>query len=306
MISVVIPSHNRPDGLMNSLESICSQTLLPREVIVIDDGSTPPISNNIFDGFPDAIKTVLLRNPIAKGANDARNRGVLKANGEFIAFLDDDDRFKLNKIEYLTSAIKKNPHIDVFYHPAHIHMPYESVSYISKPNQIKQGPEGVKQLLIGNPIGGTPMVTIRKKAIVKAGMFDQSFPALQDKELYTRLAIANYVFLLVPPPLTDYYHRTNESSITKSINNYLRAQRLFEKKYSQEISLLSDKEKKALEAAKLKAITHRYLLANNLQLAIKHQIKGFIKRPSLKAFLSIFVYFGGKKFTFKLRSLFDL
>src|SRR5690625_1785415 len=122
MISVVIPTHNRPEGLKASLDSLLAQTVAPTEVLVIDDGSNPPVSKNVFRNFPKSTKTVLLRNSTARGANNARNRGVRTAKGDFIAFLDDDDQFKKTKIEILISTIEINNKADVIYHPACIHM----------------------------------------------------------------------------------------------------------------------------------------------------------------------------------------
>ena len=253
MISIVLPTHNRPAELKAALDSLCAQSLLPGEVIVVDDGSTPAVSAaDIFGAFPESVSTILLRNPRAMGANHARNRGVRQATGEFIAFLDDDDRFKPHKLATLKRAVLEHKDVDVIYHPAHIHMRHEGVSYFSSPQPLPIGPERIRALLMGNPVGGTAMVAIRRSSIIEVGYFDEDFPALQDRELYMRLAQSGCNFLLIPEPLTDYYHTTNQGSISKSIEHYLLAQKLFEEKYQEEFALLNESELKILAITKLK------------------------------------------------------
>src|SRR5690554_3483648 len=108
-ISVVIPTHNRPTGLALSLKSILGQTCLPAEIVVVDDGSFPIVEDSIFDGFPTSIKCTLLRNEQPKGGNNARNRGIKAATGDYIAFLDDDDQFSRNKIEAISRVLMDTP-----------------------------------------------------------------------------------------------------------------------------------------------------------------------------------------------------
>lgn len=188
VISVVIPTHNRLDGLKKSLESLLRQKQLPDEVIVVDDGSRLAVEYSVFEGFPTQVKCILLRNDEPKGGNNARNQGVMAASGDYIAFLDDDDQFKPNKVEVLQREIAKNASVDVFYHPAHIHMLNEGVSYISKPYGFSQDEDVYRSLLVQNRIGGTPMVTVRKQALLDVGLFDEQMPAMQDYELWLRLA----------------------------------------------------------------------------------------------------------------------
>lgn len=89
-ISVIIPSYNRPAALGRCLESFGHQSLSPAEyeVVVVDDGSKQAIDHVIETHCKDyAVKLVRQSN---KGPASARNRGVAEANGEFIAFTDDD------------------------------------------------------------------------------------------------------------------------------------------------------------------------------------------------------------------------
>src|SRR5271154_2455970 len=108
-ISVVIPTFNRTRQVQAALRSVLAQTYLEFEVIVVDDGST--------DGTGRAIQTIINQegcngrqvryffrpNP---GQSSARNMGIEKARGEFVAFLDSDDIWLPEKLEWQVRALE--------------------------------------------------------------------------------------------------------------------------------------------------------------------------------------------------------
>lgn len=303
-ISVIIPTHNRPQGLKDSLESIRTQSLLPNEIIVVDDGSTPPVSKNIFDGFTNKTQCTLIRNETPQGGNNARNKGILAAKSDYIALLDDDDKFKPNKIEILSKEISNNPSYDIFYHAAQIHMLNEKVSYFTKPHRFMDNEDVFSVLLVKNVIGGTPMITARKKSLLDVGLFDEKMPALQDFELWLRLAKNRKKFHLIEEVLTDCYYTTKQGSISKSIDNNKKAILYIEKKYQSEYQKLSTSDIKEHEIWKKKMIIHKSLLNENKKTALKTQISLFCLHPSLINLASIFVIPLGSTFVFKLKARF--
>lgn len=109
-ISVVIPTYNRERATISAIESVLAQTHPNLEVIVVDDGST--------DGSSLAIQRYIHqkgnnRQPILfltrqnQGASVARNTGMSKAQGEYIAFLDSDDCWESEKLEYQMRALER-------------------------------------------------------------------------------------------------------------------------------------------------------------------------------------------------------
>ncbi len=86
LLSIIIPTHNRPDMLKKAIESATAQTAGDLEVIVVDDGSSPPVINEQFEAIVS-----IYRHPSPKGASAARNTGLSLARGPYTAFLDDDD-----------------------------------------------------------------------------------------------------------------------------------------------------------------------------------------------------------------------
>ena len=111
-ISVVIPTYNRAQTIMRAINSVLGQTLPAFEIIVVDDGS--------FDGTKDVLKAHSFFSKNAKvpqkkyfvqknsGVSSARNLGIRKANGDFIAFLDSDDAWSKKKLERQLAVLKQN------------------------------------------------------------------------------------------------------------------------------------------------------------------------------------------------------
>jgi GT2 family glycosyltransferase len=108
VVTVVIPSHGRPQRLRDCLEALAAQTLQePWDLVVIDDGSPEPLSPDGL-GIDSHPGWRLIRQANA-GPAAARNRGVREARGEFIAFTDDDCRPEPAWLEALMRAVRERP-----------------------------------------------------------------------------------------------------------------------------------------------------------------------------------------------------
>jgi len=90
-VSVVIPTRDRPDALRRCLTSLASSELVPAdfEVVVVDDGSLVPV-NAVVENFRASLEVSLERLDSSVGPAAARNRGVQRSRGPFVAFIDDD------------------------------------------------------------------------------------------------------------------------------------------------------------------------------------------------------------------------
>jgi glycosyltransferase involved in cell wall biosynthesis len=106
-VSVVIPYYNSLDLLWEALESICRQTIVPDEIIVIDDASA--VQLELPSQCESKIALRLIRAAVNRGAAWCRNKGIEEANGDLIAFLDADDRWLPNKLERCIAAIGPMP-----------------------------------------------------------------------------------------------------------------------------------------------------------------------------------------------------
>ena len=234
MITIVIPTHNRVDDLRRALQSVYTQTILPDEIIIIDDGSTPAVPETIFEGCPLEIRAKLLCNKISHGANNARNRGLREALGEIVVFLDDDDEFLSQKIERVKQVYDETK-ADVIYHPAIVKYDNEGISYKSfMANDIT-----FRGMLKKALLGGASQIAFKRDSFLHLGAFDESLPALQDYEACLRCAKADLKFHLIPEPLTLIHCVTEAQSISKSLSNNQKALNAIFEKYRYEYETLT-------------------------------------------------------------------
>jgi glycosyltransferase involved in cell wall biosynthesis len=106
-ISLIIPTFNRQATLKRALDSVLQQSLLPDEIIVIDDGSTDASAAMINTEFPQ-VQYIYQEN---QGVSAARNKGIRQAKGEWIALLDSDDTWFTEKLERQIKALQQAPEI---------------------------------------------------------------------------------------------------------------------------------------------------------------------------------------------------
>lgn len=109
-ISVIIPVHNGERYLGEALKSVFEQTLPPDEVLVVDDGSTDR-SAEIIGSFPN----VRCLNRMHAGQAQALNAGIAATAGEFLAFLDADDRWLPKKLELQVSQLAARSDVDIVF-----------------------------------------------------------------------------------------------------------------------------------------------------------------------------------------------
>jgi len=123
LISIVIPAYNRPALLLEAVHSIAKQSYSDFEVIVVDNGSAPPISKSALE---DALgeRLLLFRHDSALGVPKAKNVGVKLAHGEVILILDDDDLLMPDALERISYAFSSYPQIDCLFLGVHPFGPY--------------------------------------------------------------------------------------------------------------------------------------------------------------------------------------
>ncbi|SDK79759.1 Glycosyltransferase, GT2 family [Modicisalibacter muralis] len=287
-ISVVIPTHNRLEDLKKSISSILKQTLLPKEIIIIDDGSIQEVEADLFNIPGERIKLKILRNKISKGASYARNMGINEAVGKYIAFLDDDDEFLDKKLELVLRAFKKTG-VDVIYHPAIVNYTKENLRYITNPKDNIS----FTDCLIGNQLGGASMVSAKRDMLLKLGGFDTSLPALEDYEMWMRLAKAGATFHKLSEPLVSYQVTTGKDYLSASMEKFVSSKKIIYSKYRWECSALSLGEQKTMEEANKKHEAYKNLLSGKKMSASWLYLSAFKVRFNVELLLASFFSFFG-------------
>lgn len=111
MISVVIPLYNKEKLIGDTIQTVLNQTFQDFEIVVVNDGST---DNSVAEVEKINDPRIRLINQKNAGVSVARNRGIQEAKGEYVAFLDADDKWHQDYLGVIDKLIKKYPECDVF------------------------------------------------------------------------------------------------------------------------------------------------------------------------------------------------
>ena len=205
-VSVIITTHNRPDYLKESLAAVLKQTVLPKEVFVIDDGSSVSYEE-VLDLFPRE-QFEYVKVPVASGANAARNLGISKSTSDIIAFLDDDDVWDEN---YLEQHIKA--------HDDGADAVTCGYRFLETPEKIHINPTQVITTDVikkGNKFCGMSGVTCNA-TLAKKLMFDEELKNSQDWDFFVRITLENAKFRNIAKDI--YFYRRGHNSISTEVAN---------------------------------------------------------------------------------------
>lgn len=215
LVSVVIPAYNAESFIKHTLASVLQQGYQNIEVLVVDDGSQDSTAD-IVNSFAKSDSRVILLSQPNSGPSSARNLGIHRSKGEFIAFIDADDIYYPLSLEKLTHAmLKTDDSVALVYAwTAHID---DAGSLTSGFNCSLLEGDVYKALLNTNFIGNGSAVLVRRCCIDKVGSYDcEMLPGCEDWDFYLRLA-EHYQFKVVPEFLIGY--RKLATSISRSCVN---------------------------------------------------------------------------------------
>jgi glycosyltransferase involved in cell wall biosynthesis len=182
-VSVIIPAYQHGQCIVETVESVIAQTFRDFEIIVINDGST--------DGTEEVLRPYVEKNRIRyfhqenQGISSTRNRGLSLATGELVAFLDDDDVWPLDKLEWQVDALQNSTALvvggltSVFGTKGDRKSIVETSEYTTIPTA---------KLFGGNPFGSPGQTLIRKSALLEIGGFDPTIWGADDHDVWIRLS----------------------------------------------------------------------------------------------------------------------
>ena len=230
-VSVVIPTYKRPEELKRAVASVLLQDYDDIEILIIDDNPPESETRAATEAAVASLQgpIIHLKNEKSLGGGGARNRGIEHANGEFIAFLDDDDEWlpgKLKRqVELLDSFPKTVCSIDTGF--------IEIDELKDTKKQVKPALRGsiFDELLVKHK-GRAPKLSsmlCRTAALREIGMFDVTLPARQDLDLYLRLARKHSFEFIEAPLVNKYIHGSDR--ITSNIKSKITGLDIFYKKY---------------------------------------------------------------------------
>ena len=207
-ISVIIPAYNAMNYLPETLKSVLKQTFTDFEILIVNDGSSDDIVEWVSQITDPRVKLISQTN---QGVSAARNMGIRKSQGEYIALLDADDLWEPVKLEKQVRKLEANPSIGLVYTWTSF------IDQFSKPTgvSIVSHLEGNvwKDIVVRDMISTGSSTMIRSECFDKVGLFDSDLCIGEDRDMWTRIA-AIYPFAVIKEPLTLY--RRHPQNTTKS------------------------------------------------------------------------------------------
>ena len=211
LVSVIIPVYNREDYIGEAIESVLNQTYKNFELIIVNDGSTDN-TENIVKGYAEKDKRIKYFYQENQGAYSARNKGIEESNGEFISFLDSDDKYfpyALEKMVYLFQTLPEN--VKLIYGNFINEIEGQKEKIYREIVEPAPKPVLFHQFLIGNPILPTTSM-VRKDVFEEIGLFDDKYSMAEDYDFWTKI-ILKYNIAKLNLPVSIY--RKHQVQLTK-------------------------------------------------------------------------------------------
>lgn len=221
MISVVIPLYNKAQNICATLQSVCAQTYMDWECIVVDDGSTDG-SANVVKNY---IRTLEIEDCKFKilsqenfGVSAARNRGIQEAEGEYIALLDADDQWDSHYLEEQVRMIHDFPDAAMW------GINFAELSEGKLIRKLETGlPEGYRGYVENyfaipgriSDLYCSSSVVIRREVFDRVGMFDERIRYSEDIDMWYRI-IANYPVAFYDRYLVWYFYDAENRAMNRT------------------------------------------------------------------------------------------
>lgn len=215
-VSIIIPTYNRAFILEETILSVVHQDYPNWELLIVDDHSTDDTKNlvEIYSLKDKRIK--LLKNTRTKGAQGARNTGILAAEGKYIILLDSDDLLASDCLSKRIKFIQKQSDLDFYAFPTAI--------FKKKPgdtphlwNYLHRDHDLLRFLRQDMPFH-TCGVLWKKESLIELGLMDEALPCWQEWDIYVRALIKGLSYTKSPDEkyfIDSYFRSHDEESISK-------------------------------------------------------------------------------------------
>ena len=247
LVSVIIPTYNRPHTIERAIKSVLNQTYQNIELIVIDDNAKNKQArietSKILQKYP-SIKYI--KNTKNLGGARTRNVGIENAKGKYIAFLDDDDEFLPEKIAKQVSLFESQSKIDkktclVYCYQLNIYPDKKKTKKVAADHEGNALYEHILKFTMP-----TSTWLCDKEKIIKIGGFDD-MPSQQDLALMLKLLDNGYTIYRVPEILLNFYVHAPGNGITKTGPDFISQVIAYQNLCRESFDKLTTKQTKKIE-----------------------------------------------------------
>lgn len=189
LVSVIIPTCNRPEYLQDALNSVLTQNFQNFEIIVINDGGDDV--SEIVEALNTDDNIRLLTHPQRKDVGAARNTGLKSAKGFYIAYLDDDDIYYPDHLETLVNALENTDFPLAYTDSNRVVMRWITDQYVPVGKQVLYSQDFDREKLLVSNYIPTLNIAHRRDLLEKIGFFDESLEVHEDWDFWIRASIQN-------------------------------------------------------------------------------------------------------------------
>lgn len=184
-VSVIIPTYNSVRFVTEAIDSVLNQTFKDFEILVVDDGSKDETKEVLAEKYGDSIRYLNKENG---GVSSARNYGIEKAIGKYVAFLDADDVWMPKKLEKQVELLETNPEIGLCY--VSTQRVDEDLNFLNT-IEARVFDDYCETLLLNLNIvsGSCSSAIVRRDIISQTDGFDSKFSTYADWEMWLRLSL---------------------------------------------------------------------------------------------------------------------
>ncbi|MFN7948958.1 MAG: glycosyltransferase family A protein [Blastocatellia bacterium] len=229
VVSVVIPAYNCAGFIGETLDSVFAQTFSGYEVIVINDGSpdTPELER-VLEPYRERIVYLRQSN---RGPGAARNAGIRRARGEYVALIDSDDQWLPQFLSEQLRALQNDPALDLIYADALFFGDSQLAGQTFMSATPSRGPVNFESLLNWQCVVLLSTVVARRQALIDGGLFDEEFYRCEDFALWLRMAHRGMRLGYQPKVLARYRCRPDSlsASSTRMFASEIEVLRLIER-----------------------------------------------------------------------------
>lgn len=213
LVTIIIPTHNRQDLIIETLSSIVNQSYNHIEVVVVDDHSTDNTIDVVKRFIDNGHNNIAILESDGYGGNHARNVGMMNSHGEFISFFDDDDIMCHDFVSARMSYFKDS---DIDYVGCDFVHFEGNKDHLICERRLSSIPHNISSHIYHMDLP-TQCFLVTRKCVERLGLWNERVKRLQDMAYFHRLFLYEQKGVYVP--LTLFMYRIHENTITKTLQN---------------------------------------------------------------------------------------
>ena len=205
-IAVIIPTYNRCDLLKRAINSVIKQTITPKEIIIVDNGSTDQTYQMVSSLFPEINYFIEKK----RGVSAARNKGILESKSKWIAFLDSDDAWKPTKLEKQMEYSSFNQDKYRIIHTDETW--YRNKKFLNQLKKHKKSGGNIFKNSLQLCCISPSSVVLKKQIFEEYGLFDENLEVCEDYDMWIRITSKEEVGFLDSPLVLKYGGHSDQLS----------------------------------------------------------------------------------------------